>query len=108
MSDEDIAAGLAETVQALRVELAAALDAGADQTLRFQMGAVELEVTLAVTREGGIDGGVRFGVVSFGAKGGVSDERTHRLKLSLQPVTVAADGQTREALISGWLPTPAQ
>ena len=106
--DEQIAAGLAETIQALRSELVAAL-AGADgQGLRFRMGEAELEVQLAVTKEGGADGGVRFGVVSFGAKGGLTNATTHRLTLSLQPVTVDATGKAQEALISGWLPGVAQ
>ncbi|MER5471999.1 trypco2 family protein [Streptomyces sp. NPDC002685] len=89
---EDVAAGLAETIRALRGELTAAMEGGADEALRFQLGPVELELTLAITREGGVDGGVRFGVVSFGAKGGITNQDTHRVKLSLQPVVRVADG----------------
>jgi Trypsin-co-occurring domain 2 len=106
--DERIAAGLAETVSALRAELAAALVEGADESLRFQLGEAQLEVQLAITKEAGADGGVRFGVVSFGAKGGLSNATTHRLTLSLQPVTVDPAGHTREALIKGWLPGVAE
>jgi len=94
MSDQ-IAAGLAETIKALRAELTTAMESSEHEALRFQLGPVELEVTLAITREGGVDGGVRFGVVSFGAKGGLSDEATHRLSLSLQPVVGAGYGRSR-------------
>ncbi len=100
MSDQ-IAAGLAETIKALRAELTMAMESSEHEALRFQLGPVELEVTLAITREGGVDGGVRFGVVSFGAKGGLSDEATHRLSLSLQPVVGAGDGRSRPAEIRG-------
>ena len=89
---EGVAAGLAETIKALRSELTAAMESGANDSLRFQLGPVELELTLAITREGGADGGIRFGVVSFGAKGGISGQDTHRVKLSLQPMIRERDG----------------
>jgi Trypsin-co-occurring domain 2 len=100
MSDQ-VVAGLAETIKALRAELTTAMESGEHEALRFQVGSVELEVTLAITREGGVDGGVRFGVISFGAKGGLSDEATNRLSLSLQPVVAAGDGRSRPAEIRG-------
>ena len=93
MSD-GVAAGLAETIKALRSELTAAMESGANDALRFQLGPVELELTLAITREGGVDGGIRFGVISFGAKAGISDQDTHRVKLSLQPVIRGRDGES--------------
>jgi len=96
-----IAAGLAETIRALRSELTSAMVSGADERLHFELGAVQLEVTLAITREGGGDAGIRFGVVSFGAKGGLKDETTHHLTLSLQPVVKDASGQTKHAEIVG-------
>ena len=95
-----IAAGLAETIRALRSELTSAMMSGADERLHFELGEVQLEVTLAITREGSGDAGIRFGVVSFGAKGGLKDETTHHLTLSLQPVVKDAVGQTRHAEIA--------
>src|SRR6266498_4807386 len=92
-----IAAGLAETIRALRNELTSAMESGEGERLHFQLGAVQLEVTLAITREGGGDAGIRFGVVSFGAKGNLEDAATHHLTLSLQPVVRDASGQTRPA-----------
>ncbi|MFF5090444.1 trypco2 family protein [Streptomyces niveus] len=97
--DDRVAAGLAETIRALRTELTDAMESGHDEALRFELGAVTLEVTLAITNEVSGDGGVRFGVVSFGAKGKIGDDVTHRLSLSLSPV-VDDDGQTRPARIN--------
>ncbi len=95
-----IAAGLAETICALRSELNSAMESGADERLHFELGVVQLEMTLAITREGSGDAGIRFGVVSFGAKGGLKDETTHHLTLSLQPVVKDASGQTQHAEIA--------
>jgi len=67
------------------------------------LGAVQLEVTLAITREGAGDAGIRFGV-SFVAKGGLKDETIHHLTLSLQPVVKDACGQTQHAEIAGKSP----
>jgi len=63
-----IAAGLAETIRALRSELTSAMESGADERLHFELGAVHLEGTVAITREGLGDAGIRFGIVSFGQK----------------------------------------
>lgn len=76
---------LADVVHALRRELAEATAEGADAEVRFELGPVELEFLVDVKRDGGADAGVRFGVVSFGAKGGVTSGSTHRLKLTLTP-----------------------
>ncbi|WP_369254649.1 trypco2 family protein [Geodermatophilus amargosae] len=98
---EEIAAGLAETIAALRSELAAALVEGQGHPLQFRLGDVEIEFQLAVTRDASADGGVRFGVISFGAKGGLSNEATHRISLTMQPVEVKAGGVAVPAQISG-------
>lgn len=95
-----VAAGLAETIRALRAELTAAMESGTNEPLRFEVGAVTLDVTLAITTETAGDGGVRFGVVSFGAKGKIGDEVTHHLSLSLSPVVMDDAGQTQQARIN--------
>lgn len=92
--------GLAETIRALRGELTSAMESGAGEHLHFELGVVQLEVTLEITREGSGDAGIRFGVVSFGAKGDLKDAATHRLALSLQPVVKNASGQTQHAEIA--------
>lgn len=76
---------LADVVRALRQELTAATAEGDDSEIRFELGPVELEFLVDVKKEGGGDAGVRFGVVSFGAKGGGTSGSGHRLKLVLTP-----------------------
>ena len=98
---EVITAGLAETIRALRRELISAMESGIDEPLHFELGPVQLEVTLAITQEGSGDAGVRFGVVSFGAKGDLKDATTHHLTLSLQPLVKGATGQAQHAEIAG-------
>lgn len=48
-------------------------------------------------KDGQGDAGVRFGVVSFGAKGSIRDVSTLHLSLSLQPVVHDEAGAARAA-----------
>ncbi len=102
--NERVAAGLANTIKALRVELTDAMAGGEGDELRFLLGSVTLDVALAITKDAGGKFGVGFGVLSLGAKGGVSSEATNRLTVSLQPVLVAADGIARQAMIGDEVP----
>jgi Trypsin-co-occurring domain 2 len=77
--------GLSDAIAALRAELTTAMTAGQDEPIHFELGPVELEFTLDVVKEGGADGGIRWGLVSFGARGGLSSANGHRVKLVLQP-----------------------
>jgi hypothetical protein len=76
---------LAEVVRALRRELTAATAEGQDAEVRFELGPIELEFLVDIRREAGADAGVRFGVVSFGAKGALAAGSGHRVKLTLNP-----------------------
>jgi hypothetical protein len=66
--------------------------AARDPALHFELGPVELEFTLDVRKEGGADGGIRWGVVSFGARGSVASSTGHRVKLVLTPRDAATGG----------------
>ena len=82
---------LADVIADLRDELDAARRRGAGEDLRFELGPVELEVSVAVQK--GADGNakVKFWVVELGADGKVSSTATQRIKLTLNPrLTVAA------------------
>ncbi len=79
--------GLADAIRALRSELTAAMAEGAGQELRFELGPVEMEFLLEVGREVGVEGGVKFWVVSLGGKGSVTSGSTHRVTLALTPRT---------------------
>lgn len=61
--------GLAEAIRALREELTTAIETAKGEVLRFGLGPVEMEFLLEVKKDAGGQAGVRFGVISLGAKG---------------------------------------
>jgi hypothetical protein len=61
---------LGEVVAELRRELQQAMDAGEGQPLRFELGPVELETTVAVEKGGGGGAKVRFWVLELGGDEG--------------------------------------
>ena len=62
-----------------------ARDLSQDDELRFRVGPIELDFEIGVTKERGVDAGVRFWVLSLGAKGSYENVRTQHLKLTLIP-----------------------
>ncbi|HEV8274441.1 MAG TPA: trypco2 family protein [Streptosporangiaceae bacterium] len=76
---------LGEVICELRRELQQAMDAGEGQPLRFELGPVELEATVAVEKGGGGGAKVRFWVIELGGEGKTSQSSTQRIKLALQP-----------------------
>jgi Trypsin-co-occurring domain 2 len=93
--------GLQEAISSLRAELSAAMEEGEGERLRFRLGPVELEFTMGVTREAGAEGGVKWWVVSFGAKASQATTATHRVKLSLLPVTEAGEDAVVADAVAG-------
>ena len=83
--------GLSDAIAALRSELVTAM-AARDEVLRFELGPVALEFTLDVRKEGGANGGIRWGGVSFGASGSVASSTGHRVRLVLTPRDAATGG----------------
>jgi hypothetical protein len=98
--EADVAGGLAETISALRMQLTTAMSSGRAEDILFELGDVQIEFEVAVTKDASADGGVRFWVISFGAKAGVATEGTHRIALTLKPVTVDAHGVATRALVA--------
>jgi hypothetical protein len=95
---------LAGAIRALRSELQEAIRAGDGEELRFALGPVELELQVQAAWEGGGKAGIKFWLVSIGAKGGRSSEATHTLRVSLTPVRVGVDGdQERDVLVASEL-----
>lgn len=82
---EDDWVDLADAVRVVREQLDAARVTGAGESTRFEVGGVEIEFAVEVTKDARAEGGVRLGVVSFGAAGGVSAASTHRVRLTLSP-----------------------
>jgi hypothetical protein len=76
---------LANVIMDLRDELGRAISAGEGEALRFELGPIELEVSVAI--EAGAQAGakVRFWVVELGAQGNVDHTSAQRIKLILTP-----------------------
>jgi Trypsin-co-occurring domain 2 len=77
--------GLADAIRELRRELTEAMTEGQGKPIRFELGPVEMEFLLEVSKDAEGDAGIRFWVVSLGGKGSVSSGTTHRVKLALTP-----------------------
>ncbi|ELS53484.1 trypco2 family protein [Streptomyces viridochromogenes] len=93
---------LADMIRELRQQLATALAEGQGEPLRFELGPVEVEATVAVSREAGADGKVRLWVVDAGANGKYTQAQTQRVTVTLTPRVAPADGSAaRPVLIAG-------
>ena len=78
--------GLAEVIESLRAELDEAAAAGTGQRVQFNVGPIDLEFQVEVSREGGGSAKVRFWVVEAGVDGSVSSASTQTIKVRLEPV----------------------
>ena len=84
----DAVVGLAEAIAALRKELLAAANEGANTAMRFKLAPVELSMQVAVTKDAG--GKIGWQVLGLGAS--YSSATTQTLALRLEPVWRNADG----------------
>jgi hypothetical protein len=90
---------LSEVIASLRSELDAARREGTGKDLRFELGPVELEVSVAVEKTAGGAARVKFWVEELGADGKISSTSTQRIKLTLNPrLTEAAAAADTTAL----------
>ena len=74
---------LAAVIGQLREELTKAARAGEGEEFQFEVGPIELELTVAVTKEAGANAKVRFWVLEMGADAKLTSADTQRLKLTL-------------------------
>jgi hypothetical protein len=76
---------LAKVIKDLRAELESAIVAADGETLLFELGPIELTVSVAI--EAGAQAGakVRFYVVEFGAQANADHTATQQIKLTLTP-----------------------
>lgn len=84
---------LAELIENLRAELSKARQGSKDEDLRFEVGPVELELSVVVSKEGGPSAKVKFLVVEVGAEAKAASAATQRMKLTLTP-RLAGGGAT--------------
>ena len=97
---------LAEVVRQLRLELDRARAVAEGEDLRFELGPIELEVTVGLEAVGGAKVKVRFWVVELGGDARATSTSTQRIKLTLHPTagdsTAPGDGGRRvSAYVSG-------
>jgi hypothetical protein len=96
---------LASVVRQLRAELNEAMDNAEGQRLRFELGPVELSLTVTVGREATPGAKIRFWVVEAGADARISREAVQDIKLVLTPRDMQAppgpDGKPASPLIRG-------
>jgi len=96
---------LASVLRQLRSELNEALDDAEGERLRFELGPVEVSLTVTVSREAAPGAKVRFWVVEAGADARLSRDAIQDIKLTLTPVDTQApvgpDGKAAAPLIKG-------
>jgi Trypsin-co-occurring domain 2 len=74
---------LADTVEALRAELARAAAAGTDAEFQFPVAGAQLEFHVAVTKSGEGKAGVKFWVVELGGAGSYAREEIQKVTVTL-------------------------
>ena len=96
---------LAAVIRQLRAELNEALADAEGERLRFQLGPVEMSLTVTVSREGTPGAKVRFWVIEAGAEAKYSREAVQDIKLVLTPLDMQSpeskDGKAAPPLITG-------
>ena len=96
---------LAAVIRQLRAELNEALNDSEGERVRFELGPVEMSLTVTVGQEAAPSARIRFWVVEAGAEAKLSREAIQEIKLVLTPVDTqapaSADGKASAPLIKG-------
>jgi hypothetical protein len=92
---DDLQIDLVSAVKALRAQIAEAAAADPGSDIRFKVGPIELEFTVALTRDRSAKGGVKAWVVTADVEGKRSAAHTHRVLLNLTPLS-ATTGESLE------------
>ena len=96
---------LASVIRQLRAELNEALVDAEGERLRFELGPVQVALSVTVGREAAPGAKVRFWVVEAGADARLSRDAVQEIKLVLTPVDTQApprpDGSSAAPLIEG-------
>src|ERR1044072_1019993 len=87
---------LAAAVAALRDELVAAAGRAPEAGVSFKVGPIELEFAVELKVDAKVKSGIKAWVVSADAEAGVARGRTHRVKVTLNPV----DAQGKALLVA--------
>ncbi len=96
---------LSSVIKNLRNELNEALADSSNERLRFELGPIELTLSVVVAKEASPTAKVRIYVVEAGAGGKYSSSATQQVKLTLTLVDTAAavdaEGRRESPLICG-------
>lgn len=76
---------LVELISGLRTALSKARDESLESDIHFEVGPVELEVTVSVSKKGTAQTGLKLWVVTAEGGGEIATAGTQRIKLSLNP-----------------------
>ncbi|QFQ98221.1 hypothetical protein F9278_20710 [Streptomyces phaeolivaceus] len=95
LGSDHVPIDLVSAVKALRAQITEAAATDPESDIRFQVGPIELEFTVALTRDRSVKGGVKAWVVTADAEGKRSTAHTHRVTLNLTPIS-AATGESPE------------
>lgn len=76
---------LAQVIRDLRNELQAAMEDAPVDGIRFELGPVELELTIGLQKAATAESRIRFWIVEIGVDGGLTQTTAQRIKLTLQP-----------------------
>lgn len=96
---------LGDVLARLRDDIGRAMEGGDGQRIRFELGAVEITLSVTVASSGTGSAGVKFWVIEAGAEGSVSEEAVQVIKVTLTPKDVLtgtdATGTLGSPLIEG-------
>lgn len=81
---------LADVIQQLRQELDRARLASESEDLRFELGPIDLEVTVGLEKDARAGTRIRFWVADMNADGRITSNSAQRIKLTLRPLLTAA------------------
>jgi hypothetical protein len=92
---------LADVISDLRSELYKAIEQAEPERLQFELGPVELELSVAVEQSSEPHAKVRFWVVDVGVDASLSRTRGQTIKLTLHPSLTLPDGSTVTPKVAG-------
>jgi hypothetical protein len=87
--------GLSDAIADLRGELTRAFEQGADESLKFEIGSVDLELEIELMVGGTAKAETKWWVVSAGAEARGERSSTHRIKLTMTPTMNGSTLQIR-------------
>lgn len=76
---------LTTVVKELRSQLTKAVDEALDEEIRFELGPIELELSVVVTQEDNVSGKIHFWIIGVDGNSKDTASSTQRIKLTLQP-----------------------